>query len=236
MLNNQPIEKSIALSSHDKLYVNSIFPTIQGEGPLTGTPSVFVRLAGCNLQCPLCDTEYTDRTTMTAQEVVQVVKSHRESGLVVITGGEPFRQNLRRLFYHLIEAGYYVQVETNGTLAPPQGTFYSRFAEDRAGVSIVCSPKTGKLNPLIARKVSALKYVVKHGDIDPTDGLPIHALDHSVKDRVARPPRSDIPVYVQPADEKDDQLNERNLRAAIASCMAHGYRLQIQLHKVIGME
>ena len=72
ILNTQPIEKR-----HHKvdLEVHSIFYTIQGEGPFCGTPAVFIRLAGCNLQCPSCDTNYTSkRRTMTAEEIVNEVR------------------------------------------------------------------------------------------------------------------------------------------------------------------
>ena len=56
MINKQPIEKREP-SYEGTLQVHSIFKTIQGEGPFCGTPCVFVRLAGCNLQCPACDTD-----------------------------------------------------------------------------------------------------------------------------------------------------------------------------------
>ena len=61
--NTQPAEKQVK-SSGLILAINSIFYTIQGEGPFAGSPAVFVRLAGCNLQCPMCDTEYTSRQQM----------------------------------------------------------------------------------------------------------------------------------------------------------------------------
>ena len=61
-INIQPIEKR-ELSVDGSVQVHSIFYTLQGEGPFSGQPAVFVRLAGCNLQCPACDTDYTSRRT-----------------------------------------------------------------------------------------------------------------------------------------------------------------------------
>jgi len=95
MKNIQPIEKSV-FDEEGRLNVVKVWSTIQGEGPFTGTPAVFVRLAGCNLQCPLCDTNYTtNRKLRSAEEVADLVQSeHSKTSLVVLTGGEPFRQNV----------------------------------------------------------------------------------------------------------------------------------------------
>ncbi len=104
---------------------NPIFWTIQGEAHLRGFQMCFVRLAGCNLQCPGCDTDYTStRRQMGPYEVLAEVnelwRAERwRRGLVVITGGEPFRLELSGLFNVRCDAGYFVQVETNGTLPAP---------------------------------------------------------------------------------------------------------------------
>jgi 7-carboxy-7-deazaguanine synthase len=234
-LNNQPAE------SRDQrdglLSVHSIFHTIQGEGPFCGTPSVFIRLAGCNLQCPGCDTDYTSgRFEAGPNTILEFVREMRPSGLVVITGGEPFRQDIERLLYTLMGAGYYVQIETNGTYAPPD--VVCCLAPDvRKGVYVVVSPKTGRVHPDIARLACAFKYVVSHDSIDPEDGLPLNVLDNRCRVKVARPPVWwERPVYLQPMDSKDSALNDLNLRAAIASCMKYGHILQLQLHKLIGLE
>lgn len=244
--NYQPIEKAVK-SDGSVLDVHSIFHTIQGEGPFCGTPCVFVRLAGCNLQCPLCDTEYTQgRHPMTPLEILaevnELVRADKwRRYLVVITGGEPFRQNLFELFRVLVNAQYYVQVESNGTLPPPVlfGTSlhqYNRDTSKRFGVYVVCSPKAGKVNPQIWANACCAKYVAKSGDI-AEDGLPIHALDHTVNGVVARPPAEfALPVYLQPADERDEAANAANIVAVRESCMKHGYILQLQIHKLIGVE
>lgn len=246
MINIQPIEKYIR-AENKMLDVHSIFHTIQGEGPFTGHPAVFVRLAGCNLKCPGCDTDYTStRTQQTPEEIVAKVRQYGTT-LVVITGGEPFRQhNIRYLIEELVKFGINVQIETNGTLAPvvfkrgsKEGYLYSlnpQKLELYGKVYIVVSPKAGRVNPLIWKYACCVKYVVRADDV-ANDGLPIHALNHPVRDTVARPPEDwDRTIYVQPMDEQNELLNAINLQTAIRSCMAHNYVLQIQTHKIINME
>lgn len=249
-MNIQPIEKR-ELRADGRLVVHSIFLTIQGEGPFCGVPCVFVRLAGCNLQCPACDTDYTSaRRDMGPGEVLFEVNAlwrserHRR-GLVVVTGGEPFRQDLDELFQVLTANGYYVQVETNGTLPPTPsltGALDGRWSynlnpHQRRGVYVVCSPKTGKIHNDIYRVACALKYVVRAGQVRTEDGLPLSALDHPSNPYPARPPQDwDRPVYVQPLDSKDDEANAWHTQTAVECCIKYGYTLQLQIHKAIGVE
>lgn len=250
-MNIQPIEK-FSQPSHKSLAVHSIFHTIQGEGPFTGHPAVFVRLAGCNLKCPGCDTDYTsNRTPMTPEQILdKILELANPTTLVVITGGEPFRQyNVKYLLELLINSRMNVQIETNGTLPPVPFTIgatedyhYSTMVTNSSlstvsGVYIVCSPKSGSVNPLIRKYACCFKYVVKHDDVDPVDFLPIHSLDHPVGVKVARPsPEYNRTIYVQPMDEQDEAKNKSNLQQAIDSCLQGGYTLQIQTHKIINME
>jgi 7-carboxy-7-deazaguanine synthase len=240
-LNDQPIEKR-ASRTDGQLDVHSIFLTIQGEGPFCGTPCVFVRLAGCNLQCPACDTDYTSkRKLMGPYEVLSEVNElwradEWRRGLVVVTGGEPFRQDLSELFHVLCGNGYYIQVESNGTL-PPSPALYTKSValDNREGVYVVCSPKTGKLNPRIFEVACALKYVVRYNMADPDDGLPTSALDHT--GRPARPPEGwDRLIYIQPLDSGNVLDNDFNTAEALSSALKHGYTLQLQIHKFLGVE
>lgn len=224
--NNQIPLKPITQTDGGMLLVHSIFYTIQGEGPFAGCPAVFVRLGGCNLQCPGCDTEYTEGSTWyTPSEIIGML--HDNVSLVVITGGEPFRQNIAMLANTLVAVGVKVQVETNGTLPPSQGL--------RESVAIVCSPKTGKVNKLLLPRIDAWKYVARAQDLACDDGLPVMALGHTAVPRLARP-IGNAPVYLQPMDEQDDNLNKLNQKAVVDSCLKHGYRLCLQMHKIIGVE
>lgn len=103
--------------------VNEIFASVQGEGEHAGTPCVFIRLAGCNLDCPFCDTKYAaeGRPTEIGDIVAEAQKF--DPRYAVLTGGEPMRQNVRPLVEELKLEGFYVAVETNGTYKIPRGLF-----------------------------------------------------------------------------------------------------------------
>jgi 7-carboxy-7-deazaguanine synthase len=238
-MNEQPIEKSV-IHPEGLLDVHSIFYTIQGEGPFAGFPAVFIRLAGCNLRCPYCDTEYIKgRRFGHPESIAKYVNSiSLPEGLVVITGGEPFRQNLTPLLEALIKLGHFVQIETNGTLEPSE-YYYNRYskADLPDGVFIVCSPKTGRINEGVLNWACCLKYVLDADSMNPDDGLPIRALGHTANPQLARPPKFWArPIYLQPMDSGDAARNSRNVQAVTQSCMKHGYILQLQVHKYIGVD
>jgi organic radical activating enzyme len=207
---------------------------------------LFIRLAGCNLQCPHCDTEYTEgRTYRAIAEVVSMVSSSpiHDGGLVVITGGEPFRQPVAfsQLVNELCILGFHVQVETNGTLPVPKDArhlcrTYVQL-DHPGGLYVVVSPKTGKVNAETVARACAYKYVLNHDDFDDMDGLPNSALRHTANPKLARPPEWwDRPVYLQPCDAQDKQTNALNVDAVLANCMRFGYTLQLQIHKHLGVE
>lgn len=97
--------------------VNEIFHSIQGESSYSGWPCVFVRLTGCNLRCSYCDTAYayTEGQEMSIEEVIRRVASYG-CRLVEITGGEPLLQEeTAELIGKLLDLGYVVLLETNGS-------------------------------------------------------------------------------------------------------------------------
>jgi 7-carboxy-7-deazaguanine synthase len=100
------------------LKVNEIFYSIQGESVHAGLPCVFVRLTGCNLRCSYCDTQYAfdEGRFMSVADIIRQVGQFG-CGLVEITGGEPlFQSYTPALAGKLLESGYQVLVETNGSL------------------------------------------------------------------------------------------------------------------------
>lgn len=104
------------------MLVSEIFHSLQGEGSLTGVPSVFVRTSGCNLRCNWCDTPYAswqpEGTQMTVPEIVAEVAKH-PARHVVLTGGEPMVvKGIRELTAELKRRDYHLTVETAATIAP----------------------------------------------------------------------------------------------------------------------
>ena len=146
MFGRNPIRKSIAATTDGQtLAVQEIFDTIQGEGPLAGQPCVFIRLAGCNLACKFCDTEFETKidNLLSVDQIVAQTTALRHHGWVVLTGGEPMRQNVVPLCEALAARGRHVQIETAGNFWVPeewQGRFEHLLHE--GDVSIVVSPKT----------------------------------------------------------------------------------------------
>ncbi len=100
--------------------IAEIFYSIQGEGILTGVPSVFIRTSGCNLRCVWCDTPYTSWNPEGEQiDVDEIVRQSTGTGArhAVITGGEPmlFKETVT-LARQLRERGFHITIETAGTL------------------------------------------------------------------------------------------------------------------------
>ena len=103
--------------------IAEIFRSLQGEGRLTGTESVFVRVCGCNLRCGYCDTRYAswspEGREMTVPEILAKVEDLATPGPVrhvVLTGGEPMLfDELVPLSDALRQGGWHITVETSGT-------------------------------------------------------------------------------------------------------------------------
>jgi 7-carboxy-7-deazaguanine synthase len=104
----------------EALPINELFYSIQGEGKLAGTPSVFVRTSGCNLRCWFCDSYHTSwepsHAWLTIEEIVEEVQQY-DTNYVVLTGGEPLlHEESVALLEALDDRGYHTTVETNGTI------------------------------------------------------------------------------------------------------------------------
>ena len=102
--------------------ISELFFSIQGEGELTGVPSVFVRTSGCNLRCRWCDTKYAswkpEGENVTINDLLDKVCSY-PARHVVISGGEPMIAKGIKEFTHLLkESGKHITIETAGTISP----------------------------------------------------------------------------------------------------------------------
>jgi len=104
--------------------LNEIFYSIQGEGFWTGTPAIFIRFAGCNLNCNFCDTDFAFKFDIMPSKLLNNISSYK-SKHIILTGGEPALQlDINKKGYSefirkLREAGYFVHIETNGTTKLP---------------------------------------------------------------------------------------------------------------------
>jgi 7-carboxy-7-deazaguanine synthase len=238
-MNTQPKESKAEGTGHVLDIHTMPWLTIQGEGPFVGQRAVFLRLAGCNLQCPGCDTDYTSkRATVSVEDLMAAYMTiHRQSGfsnisfenLAVLTGGEPMRQNLTQLTHQLITNTFKVQIETNGT-------FYQQLEYDYGNISVICSPKTERINAQLVRYISAMKYVIEASHVDPTDGLPTRVLGQDVRPfRMPNTYEGQYLTYVQPYDDGTPDGLKRNTDAAVKSCLRFGYTLCLQIHKIVGL-
>ncbi len=213
-------------SDGSELEVQNIFATIQGEGPNVGEGAVFIRLGGCNLACEFCDTEFETFKTFKTDDAIAEIKKlslnslgQRVRQLVVITGGEPFRQPIEYLCQQLIAQKFKVQIETNGTIYRP--------VSDE--VEIVCSPKnTGNgyaaIRPDLLPRVTAFKFIISAGDTKYNDVAEVGQSQFNT------------PVYVQPMDEYDANKNRKNIELVKELAQQKGYKLSLQMHKILGLD
>ncbi len=131
--------------------VNEIFYSLQGEGFYTGRPAVFLRFSGCNRDCSFCDTAHQSFRPYTLEQIVEEVKTF-PARFIVVTGGEPLLQLDEPLIEALHSAGFYIAVETNGSMAVPRGVDW-----------VTCSPKD---RPWAIDRVDELKIVYQGQDVE----------------------------------------------------------------------
>jgi organic radical activating enzyme len=154
--------------------------------------------------------------------------------LFVLTGGEPLRQDVTLFVQELLKLcpNAIIQIET-------AGSFYREIIAD-SRVQVVVSPKTAHVHPVVARLAVAFKYVIRATDeLHPDYGTPIVAWNGKNDRPVAlsTPPehlqRSSI--ILQPCDEGDAAKNFANMRKCYEISMRHGYRIGLQMHKILDL-
>lgn len=190
--------------------VNEIFFSLQGEGFHTGTPAVFVRLAGCNLKCPFCDTDYAAYKEMTEEEIVDEVLavSDNNPAFVVITGGEPSLQLTDSLVDRLHDEGCYVAVETNGTKPLPENVDWVTLSPKADFVS------AGMGQPVVG-EANEVKIVYTGQDVEKWR-LKLHARNW----------------FLQPCDTPEGA----NTEATVQYILEHPWwRLSLQTHKILNI-
>lgn len=219
--------------------ISEIFYSVQGEGELTGVPSVFVRTSGCNLRCVWCDTPYAswrpEGTEMPVDAVVEEVLRF-PAAHAVLTGGEPMAaKEMPLLAARLRAAGKHLTIETAGTL-PPAG-----IACDLASISpklANSTPPAGSIAPgwierhertrfqpetireWIARYPFQLKFVVEHA----ADLGEIRATLAAIGGDIAP---WKVLLMPQGTDEATLRARESDI---LEACKTEGYRFCNRLH------
>jgi 7-carboxy-7-deazaguanine synthase len=184
-----------------------IFYSVQGEGTWTGTPAVFVRLAGCNLACTFCDTDYGLAFIAGIDDVVARVRAEGgDCPMVILTGGEPLAQAVTPALIAALQAdGRRVHIESNGTIdvALPDGVW------------LTVSPKE-RLHPAMAARANEAKLIV----------------DGAVPETWLAAFPATTPVFLQPEGNKP-----ANVALAVEAAKRNParYRLSLQTHKYIGV-
>ena len=190
--------------------VNEIFYSLQGEGFNTGTPAIFVRLSGCNLDCPFCDTDHISGKEMTEGEIIEEVSRYKAQ-LVVITGGEPALQLTESLVEMLHLLGKTVAVETNGTVELPKNVDW-----------ITLSPKDAFLGE---KATPVLKYADELKLIFDDKNEPKLYQNININHR-----------FLQPCDTGDASKNKEIIQKTIEYCKEHPeWRLSLQTHKILNI-
>lgn len=189
------------------LQLAEIFYSVQGEGTWTGTPAVFVRLAGCNLACDFCDTDYSLKFLASVEDVVAQVRDlGGDCPMVILTGGEPLAQSeTLALIEALRRDGRRVHIESNGSV-------YTELPTD---VWLCVSPKE-RVDDRMARRADEAKLIVD--ERVPEEHLTLF---------------SALPVILlQPEGNK-----KHNVDLALEYVKAHPtrFRLSLQAHKMIGV-
>jgi 7-carboxy-7-deazaguanine synthase len=200
----------------DKLKVNEIFDSIDGEGRRTGELATFIRLTGCNLRCSYCDTTYAFAEG--SERTVADIAGHVTYPNVTITGGEPLCQDIHGLIESL--AGHDINIETNGSVAIGPYMEYANvfFTIDYKCGSSGMSQAMDMKNFTLLRPRDVLKFVVGSRD------------DLQEARKVTETYRPACPVYVspvwgeiEPADIVDFMKEYKMIQ----------WTVQVQLHKII---
>jgi len=201
--------------------VNEIFKSIQGEGAHFGRPAIFVRLAGCNLRCSFCDTDFDEFHEMTEPEICdQILELYNDGDMVILTGGEPGMQYIDDLcsqIQNIIRKdGGILAIETNGMFKIPHY------------INWIClSPKTS-MNHVVLEKFDEIKFVIKHGkklpDIDRNETRFMWCKH----------------FWISPEND-GKKLNKKNIDHCVdlLLCDNEGnvpWKLNMQMHKIIGVE
>lgn len=204
--------------------VVEIFNSVEGEGKRAGLPATFIRLFGCNLRCSYCDSMYavegTDYTEMPIQQIMDKVE---EIGCpnITVTGGEPLiHKDIIGLLTVLCDSGFWVNVETNGSIRIPYRTVDDRLfytVDYKTGSSGMLNKMDTEMFKRLSRS-DVLKFVVgNEKDLNEAQLF--------CKDLISHPQ-----IYISPVF---GQIEPEKLVEFILTNKLWDWKVQLQLHKFI---
>ena len=208
------------------MIVNEIFSSIDGEGLRTGELATFIRLAGCNMRCSYCDTLYAlndnDGRELKISEIIKKVEKYKTKN-ITLTGGEPLiHKDVDLLIDELINNGYKVNIETNGSI--PIDKYLNRclITMDYKAPSSLMEKKMLLSNIEKLTDSDVLKFVVKESDFNTVEKI---IKSYSIKSYIYISP---IFGEVEPTKivEFMKVMSEREVNM-------EKVRVQVQLHKII---
>ena len=220
------------------MLISEIFYSIQGEGELTGMPSVFIRTSGCNLRCDWCDTPYTswepEGDEFSIEEIIAEVNKH-PANHCVITGGEPMiAKGIHELATELKQLEKHITIETAATVSPDNipcdlasispKLGNSTPPEDRAGPWTERHEKTRLQHGIIREWLNQYTYQLKFVATGETDLAEIKELLEAIEYSV--PPNK---VLLMP-EGTDAQTLDNRKDTLTEICDREGYRYCNRLH------
>ena len=203
------------------LRIAEIFASVQGEGLRLGEPTIFVRLAGCNLRCSFCDTKYawTGGKERTREEVLAEVRRLRmdfPAAWVCLTGGEPLLQDISGLVRDLKKEGLKVQAETNGTVDRLLAVEW---------YTVSPKPQEYAVQPRFLKTAKEVKLVVSR------------ELNFDIVRSVRKEFPPSTPVFLQPESNlRRSATKAMEILAAGLKVGLKNIRVSVQLHKVLGIK
>lgn len=218
----------------NKIKINEIFFSIQGEGNKIGIPTIFIRFSGCNLDCNYCDTYHQKGDMMSVDKILEEIKKYPVKE-VCITGGEPLIQltPLKLLILKLKQQGYIITLETNGT-------FYDEILNhvDLVSFDIKLPSSCVKSNPDLIKyldpKRTQLKFVIGNLKEDYETAKKIIQLENISKEK-------DFTIIFMPVSwgkaeysEKDYELLKNLTKKVLQDQL--NVRVLPQLHKILNVK
>lgn len=224
--------------SEIKYPINEIFATIQGEAYFTGMPSIFIRLQGCDVGCPWCDTKHTwslnnsklinfndlthkstDQDSWSMADIESIIQFIRQNYAtikhIVITGGEPASYDLRTLCIKLEELGHDIQIETSGT--------ENLLISGKTWVTL--SPKLNMPGnkEVIAKNVyRANEIKMPIGKLSDIEKLEAFLSNFNIA--------QNVPIWLQPLSQSSSAT-----KLCIDEAIKNNWRVSLQTHKFINI-